>query len=245
MPISHFVCRQESQFESRFGEASKVRFGLGIRVSRYRKHCESRSFLVVGLPFVSDIFSVRHRRLKKISLLGFALASLLGGWVAPARADVSREYDLKAVLLFNLTRFVEWPAAAFPDPDAPMIIGILGQDPYGETLDEVVRTESYGRHKIQVVRYRTIEAVRNCQILYVGSSEQPNLPRILRGLAGRPILSVGEFDGFATAGGMVRLFQNAEGKIRIRINLGAVRAAGLTVSGKLLRVAEIINPGGD
>ncbi len=161
----------------------------------------------------------------------------------PARAEISREYDLKAVLLFNLTRFVEWPPATFADPESPLIIGVLGQDPYGHTLDEVVRTERYGTHRILVVRYRTVEAAESCQILFVCSNEQANLPGILRDLAGRPILTVGEFDSFATGGGMIRLFQNAQGKIRLRINLAAVRASGLNISGKLLRVAETINPG--
>ena len=168
-----------------------------------------------------------------------------GGFPSSARADALREYDLKAVLLFNLTRFVDWPAAAFKSPDAPLVIGILGQDPYGKTLDDVVSAESYGRHKIQVVRFRTIESVRDCQILVVSTNEQPNLPRIIRELAGRPILSVGEFEGFARGGGMVRLYPGPGGKIRLRINLGAARTAGLTISGKLLRMAETINPGGN
>jgi hypothetical protein len=173
---------------------------------------------------------------------------LLAAWVRPAFAapvEVSREYDLKAVLLFNLTRFVDWPPAAFAEPDAPLIIGIFGQDPYGKTLDDVVRPESYGHHKIQVVRYRTIEAARNCQLLFVCLDEQANLPRILREVSGRPVLTVGEFEGFATGGGMVRLYQSPEGKIRLSINLGAARGGGLTISGKLLRVAETINPGGN
>lgn len=163
-------------------------------------------------------------------------------FASAARAEAAREYDLKAVLLFNLTRFVEWPATAFASPDAPLVIGILGQDPYGKNLDEVVRTESYGGHKIQVVRFRTIEAVRDCHILFVSANEQPNFPRILRELAGRPILTVGDFEGFAKAGGMVRLYQNSEGKIRLRFNPGAARDCGLTVSGKLLSLAETVFP---
>jgi len=169
---------------------------------------------------------------------------LFAGAMAPSgRAQTSREYDLKAVLLFNLTRFVEWPPGALPDPDAPLIIGILGRDPFGKTLDDVVREETYGGHKIHVMRYRSVESARNCQLLFVCTDEQPNLPRILRELEGRPILTVGEFDGFASGGGMVHLYQNSEGKIHLRINLAAVRASGLTVSGKLLRVAETINLG--
>lgn len=171
---------------------------------------------------------------------------LVIGWMAmPAamHAQVSREYDLKAVLLFNLTRFVEWPAESFADPDTPLIIGILGQDPYGKILDDVVRTESYGRHKIQVVRFRNIESVKDCQILYISADESRNLSRILARLAGRPLLTVGDFDAFSLRGGMVGFSQNAEGKIRLRINLEAVRASHLAVSGKLLRVAEVVNGG--
>jgi hypothetical protein len=203
--------------------------------------------LVVEIPFASDASTFRpaRRRVARLFFLAAVMLAIPMGPVPAVRAEVSREYDLKAVLLFNLTRFVEWPAAAFDRPDAPLVIGILGQDPYGRTLDDVVRTESYGRHKIQVMRYRTIEAARNCQLLFVCLDEEANLPRILRGMAGRPALTVGEFDGFATGGGMVRLYQNTEGKIRLRINLGAVRASGLTVSGKLLRVAETVNPGGN
>lgn len=200
----------------------------------------------MGIPFASDTFFHRSIRRKKAPLLFLAVVGLWTGLLDAAPADGAegpREYDLKAVLLYHLTRFVEWPETAFSSPDAPLVIGILGQDPYGKTLDDVVRMESCGRHKIEVVHFRTIESVRDCQILLVGANEQPNLPRILRELAGRPILSVGEFDGFGKSGGMVRLYQSAEGKIKLRINLGAVRAAKLTVSGKLLQLAETIYTG--
>ena len=202
------------------------------------------NFLVVGTPSASDASSQRSRRGTRTPLYFLAGAWLLAAWLVPAaRAESSREYDLKAVLLFSLTRFVDWPPGALADPNAPLTIGILGQDPFGQTLDDVVRAEYFGPHKIRVVRCRTVESARSCQLLFVCSSEQPNLPRILRELAGRPVLTVGDFEGFATDGGMVRLFRNSEGKIRVRINLGSVRASGLAISGKLLRLAEIINAG--
>lgn len=171
---------------------------------------------------------------------------LVLGWVATAAsmpAQTSREYDLKAVLLFNLTRFVEWPPESFAGADTPLVIGILGQDPYGKILDDVVRTESYGHHKIEVVRFRDLESVKDCQILYIGADESRNLSRILARLDGQPLLTVGDFEAFSQRGGMVGLNQNAEGKIRLRINLEAVRSSHLTVSGKLLRVAEVVNRG--
>ena len=161
-----------------------------------------------------------------------------------AQAPSSREYDLKAVLLFNLTRFVEWPASDFANPNVPFTIGILGRDPFGKILDDVVGPESYGKHKIQVVRYRDPEtAAKSCQLLYIGADESKDLPRILPRLHGFTVLTVGDFDEFAARGGMVALNQGADGKVRVRINLEAVRSTGLTVSGKLLRVAEIVNQG--
>ncbi len=168
---------------------------------------------------------------------------LVGWWGTESvlSAQTSREYDLKAVLLFNLTRFVEWPPEAFADAEAPLVIGILGQDPYGAVLDEVVRLESYGRHKIQVKRYADLAAVKDCQILFIAANESGRLPRILTQVESRPILTVADFEGFPGRGGMVGLQQNAEGKIRLCINLDAVRSCRLGVSGKLLRVAEVLN----
>ena len=74
--------------------------------------------------------------------------------------------------------------------------------------------------------------------------ERPNWPKIAVALRGQPVLTVAEFDGFVVGGGMIHLAKNPENKIRLRINLDAVRAASLTVSGKLLRVAEITSERG-
>lgn len=174
------------------------------------------------------------------------LGLFLIGWMGAgsvAQAQTSREYDLKAVLLFNLTRFVEWPNASFADPESPFVIGILGRDPFGKVLDDVVGPESYGKHKILVVRLRDSEAAKACQLLFIGADEGKNIPRILSRLQGRALLTVGDFEEFTSRGGMVALNQGVDGKIRLRINLDAVRSTGLTVSGKLLRVAEIVNQG--
>ncbi|MGH7971944.1 MAG: YfiR family protein, partial [Limisphaerales bacterium] len=70
-----------------------------------------------------------------------------------ASAEVSKEYQIKAVLLFNLTRFVDWPDSAFTAPDAPLVIGIVGRDPFGEALDEAVRGEEVNGHKIIIQRF--------------------------------------------------------------------------------------------
>jgi hypothetical protein len=183
----------------------------------------------------------RTRRL----LAGCAwLAVAAAGVFAPPRAtaQVSREYDLKAALLFHFTQFVEWPPAAFATPESPLVIGILGNDPFGGMLEQVVLGEKCGARAIRIERFHSLKEVRDCQILFVCPNERDNLERINAALRNKPILTVGEFEGFATRGGMIRMVRNPANKIALRINLNAIKAAGLTVSAKLLRVAEVVNP---
>lgn len=178
----------------------------------------------------------------RVTWVAMFLAVLTCEVVEPTRAaeQVSREYDLKAALLLNLTQFVEWPSSAFAQPDSPVVIGILGKDPFGSVLDDLVRNEKCGERSIVVQRFRNVQAARDCHILFVSTSEELELPRILRVLRGRPVLTVGEFDEFALRGGMIRFMTNPQGKIHLRINLIPVKNADLIVSAKLLRLAEAV-----
>ena len=158
---------------------------------------------------------------------------------SPAQTPVAREYQVKAVFLFNFAQFVEWPAATFPDETAPLVIGVLGEDPFGPVLDEVVRGESVGGRPLAVRRYRQPEEIGACHILYIGKSETARLDRIVAALKDRGVLTVSDIEGSAHAGVMIRFL--AENKrIRLRINLEAARRAGLVLSSKLLRPAEIV-----
>jgi len=160
------------------------------------------------------------------------------GFGSRAAAPPFREYDLKAALLFNLTHFVEWPASAFPNADAPVVIGILGDDPFGTVLDEIVRHEKCGGRALKIERYRNVETARRCQILFVSASEEAEMPRIFRVLRASPIVTVGDTDSFDTRGGMIRFVGGTSGRVQLRINRDAFQEAGLGVSAKLLRLAQ-------
>jgi hypothetical protein len=152
---------------------------------------------------------------------------------------VSREYDLKAVLLFNLAQFVEWPSNAFTSKDQPVVIGILGRDPFREVLDDVVRGEIVQGRKLTVKRYSSARAAQEANILFIAQSEEVRIPRILAELKDKPILTVSDIENFARRGGMVRFFINAEAKIKLRVNIDVVKQHGLGISSKLLRVSEV------
>ncbi len=175
--------------------------------------------------------------------LGVALC-LAAAAAAPASAPDTRpvqvgEYDLKAVFLLYFPRFMEWPEGAFPSVDSPITIGILGDDPFGATLDEIVVDEIVEGRKLVVARYRRVEDIDACHVLFVSRSESERVFRILAALKGRHVLTVGETSEFTAAGGIIR-FVVDQGKIRLQINAEVARSEGLTISSKLLRQAEIV-----
>jgi hypothetical protein len=169
-------------------------------------------------------------------------------WLAllqPAAAQISKEYDLKAVLLFHFTRYAEWPTNAFSSPDAPLVIGVLGKDPFGKSLDEVVREEKYNERRIVVARYQTAKSARDSHILFISESERDKLSAILAELKSAPVLTVSEADDFTAKGGMIAFYKNSDNKLRPRVNLAVLKKAGLSLGAKFLRVAEVIQPRGE
>lgn len=161
----------------------------------------------------------------------------VAGTAATARASTSREYDLKAAFLFNFATFIEWPPEAFTGPDAPFVIGIYGQDPFGSALREVTAGENVNGHPFIVRRCDRIEEAARCHILFISDSESTSASALLRALAGRPILTVADMPRFLRTGGIVQF--RTDSRVRLSINAAAAREAGLTISSKLLRVAEV------
>ena len=164
---------------------------------------------------------------------------LLGGLDGSAQTGPSREYQIKAVFLFNFAQFVEWPPSAFAGASSPIVIGVLGENPFGEYLDETVRDEKVENRPLKFQRYLQIDEIKTCHVLFISRSEANRLEQILVSLKNRSILIVGDGDDFVQSGGMIRL-ATAQNKIRLIINLEAAKAANLTISSKLLRSAEVV-----
>lgn len=158
--------------------------------------------------------------------------------VGPAQTATTREYQVKAVFLFNFAQFVEWPASTFPDRDTPLVIGVLGRDPFGVYLEETVRGEIVKSRQLITQRYSHVEDVRNCQVLFISRSESEKLDQIISRLKDRKILTVSDDAGHSGHGVIIR-FVTQNNRIKLRINLEAAKAANLTISSKLLRLAEI------
>lgn len=163
-------------------------------------------------------------------------AALAQGEAVAASAP---EYELKAVFLFHFAQFVQWPVDALPDSTTPLVIGVLGEDPFGPYLDETVRGETVQGHPLEVRRFRSPQEIDTCHILFVSPSQTERFETFRGPLEARSILTVSDASEFDARGGMIR-FITDRNRIRLRINLEAARSARLTLSSKLLRAAEIV-----
>jgi hypothetical protein len=144
------------------------------------------------------------------------------------------EYQMKAAYLYNFAKFVEWPATALPADDSPLIIGVLGDDPFDGFLDSTVRNRRIGGHPLEVRRIKKLQEAKACQILFISGSEKKRWPEISAALAGGAVLTVSEnWDGFTADGGMIYLFMEGS-RVRFDINNDAARRDGLKISSKLL-----------
>lgn len=178
--------------------------------------------------------------------LGLAWSILLCV-IAPcswAQSSVSKEYQVKAVFLYNFTQFIQWPSKAFSKAEDPFRIGILGNDPFGAFLDQTVLGEKVNGHPLVIQRYGNIEDVKDCHILFVAQTENERLGKALADLREKGILTVGDSDGFLQNGGVILFFTKGN-RVRFKVSLGAAKRAGLTISSKMLRLAEISESGKD
>jgi hypothetical protein len=146
------------------------------------------------------------------------------------------EYQIKAAFLFNFARFVQWPPKALADATSPMIIGVLGENPFHDDLERTIRGKSVDDHPLVVKEFHALTEATNCHILFISTSEKARLPQILKGLKGTSVLTVGEMDHFTESGGMINLVMEGA-KIRFQINNDAATTEGLKISSKLLALA--------
>lgn len=172
----------------------------------------------------------------KVIVFSAALAWLIAPF--PAALASQSEYALKSVFLYNFCRFIDWPDSAFASPNEPFIIGIIGDDPFGSLLNEAIEGEKFRNHPIRIDHFRTPGDIKRCHLLFVSHVGAGRLDPILAAVAGKNVLTVSETEDFLNRGGMITLTAE-QNRIRLRINLGAIESANLTVSSKLLRVAEI------
>ena len=174
--------------------------------------------------------------LRKILCSGLSLVLLLATGLGRAQTPHPSEYQLKAAFIYNFAKFIDWPPTAFPDEQSPFVIGILGDNPFGNDLVQIVAGKIINDRPISVQAFHTAADAAHCQILFISTSEKKHFTEIIQSLRGHAILTVSETDGFIEAGGIVNFVLETD-KIRFQIKDEAAKAARLKISSKLLSLA--------
>ena len=166
-------------------------------------------------------------------------ASFMQGVVSGASAAGYQEYQVKAELLANFSAFVKWPDGTFAATNSPVIIGVVGKDPFDRFLEKAVQAPGRPGRPLKLRRATTDAEMRECQVLFVCSSERRRVREIREHIKGVPILTVGETDDFLDQGGIINFMLKGQ-SVRFEISVESAQAAGLRVDAKLLGVANSV-----
>ena len=182
----------------------------------------------------------RGKNLSKKVISHIALGGLLFRVANVAGAEPSMtEYQVKALFLLNFTKYVDWPPAAFAGTNATIIIGLYGEDKFGDALKKAVEGKTINGRRLIIQPIEKDGDLGKCHMLFISDSEKDHLGEILDKIKALPVLTVGETDQFMEHGGMIN-FVIKGGKVRLEINLDAARQAKLEISSKLLGVADVV-----
>jgi hypothetical protein len=178
-------------------------------------------------------------------LLAYVLLSLLllvAGVMPSAGREPASEESVKGAILFNLIRFVEWPSSAVPDPLAPRIVAVFGQDALQKRMVEMAASAELSS-RVSVLEVGELGRLKDCrdniQVLYIARSARQYIPQILDLLESRPVLTVGDGEGFVMQGGMIN-YVRQNNRIRFDINLDQAEKSRLKMSSKLFDLARVI-----
>jgi hypothetical protein len=205
------------------------------------------------LKAIKVFFTANKNRIQVISLVLFCLVLCAVFAVASDdEAAENREYKIKAAFIYNFIKAVEWPPEHLEDANA-IVIGIIGRNPFGDAFKPVENKIVKDKHLVVRVfkgpsennneqsdeqkQMFDVVGVRECQVLFICSSEAGHIDDIITAVKEYPALTVSEVDGFLAAGGIINFVPGANQPV-FDINLAASRKVGLTISSKLLRIAS-------
>jgi hypothetical protein len=167
----------------------------------------------------------------------------------PGPRDVSRafaqegdyaEYEVKATLIVKLLRFATWPEFETEEEGDPVYIGVLGEDPFGNYLDDAIKGKQVDGHPVRIRRSEDVIELLQCRALFIANSERESLESVLETLGGEPIITLGDHTDFARRGVMINLVLK-DRKVSFEINYGAIRESGLDIDAQLLKLATLVD----
>jgi len=178
------------------------------------------------------------KRIHKIIILCLIAVTTIVFTAYGTGLQQSRVFEIEAAFLVQFSKYITWPAHCFKTEKSPVIIGIIGRDPFGTKIDRVARGFKSGNRSVEIRRIKgDMSDAGKCHILYITSGKTGMMTKIKKELSGKPIVLVSDTDNFLNQGGIIKFFISGT-KIRFNISLTNSRRIGLKISSKLLEVAK-------
>jgi hypothetical protein len=153
-------------------------------------------------------------------------------------ATAQSEDAIESAMLYNFTRFIEWPEGTLGQSGSSVVVGVLEDDRVAPLLAAALRDKTIHGHPVVVRRLGSAMEAKSCAVLFVGTWDRKKIARIVQAVGRSPVLTVGEREQFSRLGGVVAFIRDGS-RIQFEINLDAANRAGLQVSSKLLRLATV------
>lgn len=180
--------------------------------------------------------AMKFRHFYGVFAVAIMATALLSAMPSRAQADyVESKYVLISAYIYKFTQFTTWPGDL---KNNNFTVCVLGQDPFGSNLDPI-KSRMVNDERITLEYLSDAqENLSRCNVLFVSTSEAGNLKNIFSALKGTPVLTMSDIPGFSNSGGMVE-FKHEGGKVRVWVALSVTRVRGLSISSKLLSLANM------
>lgn len=175
----------------------------------------------------------------RLAARGAAAVALVCALYGPAVAD-ELEYPVKVEFIERFTRFIVWPPESFRGADGAFTLCVLGDTPAAPWLERLARERRIQERRVDFHKLKTADDFGACHLLFVGAGERPRLKQELQRVSGKPVLTVGDSEGFAREGVIINLFLDENGHVRFEMSSAELRKSGLKVSAQLLRLARMV-----
>jgi hypothetical protein len=167
-----------------------------------------------------------------------AACLLAGAAGAQTPSPLVREYQIKAAFLYNFAKFTDWPSEVLPETSDTLTLCLFADDPVSEALESIKGKTVKGR-RLTIRRIEPGTDLDSCHVLFIGSAEEKRSLQLLQRLQGSSVLTVGEIEHFAEAGGIINFFVERN-KVRFEINVSSAEKARLKLSSQLLGLARVV-----
>jgi len=175
-------------------------------------------------------------RLCHALILGLALGLAHSGFAQKASPS---EYEIKAAMIYRFAQFLEWPTNLFETSQSPLHICIAGADPFGNSIDLVLKDQRIGTRNLLILRHPQTATATNCHLIFISGGQAAETEKLMALLKARPVLTIGEDEDFAKKGGHIRLYLQ-DNKLRFDINLAAMERSGLKMHSQVMKLATRI-----